>query len=594
MSQLQAIDARVLRIVMIHAPDPVYASTQTYGAQFTPLWAYTLSAYIPADGRCHIELHDNRFESVDNISSADVYLYSGINQDCGSLSDICTTLRTRSPEARHIIGGPICTSLDIAGKLDQLDAFDTICIGDGESLIGPIVLACHDRVDLPKVMRAAERFDLKGSKMFDTRLADNSLGRYYGAVVEVSRGCPFLCEFCDIRTLPDNNRNHIKPPEVIVAELDYLARKGVKQILIACDNFIGDLRAAEELLDKIIEWEEATGYQPGLYTWLTINLYKLPRLMQKMRRAGFDLLFIGVESFNEDALHETAKVQNTAAGPIEPLRTIQSYGFIVVAGLIFGFDSDSQESFDETLKGLDEAALLSGDPSLLVALPGTPLYRRMKLSGRLREIGFGLGGYKYQTNIKYLIPREDIVCGYQHFVAEFIKGDYQLRRLRKFFDLLGAGNFIPLQRGGGFGSLSSYLKVLLSDRRAAAQMMLRLGRFALRPLLVWYALVGLLEVWKHRKVQGAFGYFQFWFFAWTNALLKYSGLSEKDFDIESVGPDFDVRNILPHDYDTTANEPIPRAKIEAQLRETQAQLRRVIDVKLMKAQDDRLSGSVSA
>lgn len=590
MTQLPSIDNRVLRIVMIHAPDPVYASTQTYGAQFIPLWAYTLSAYIPDDGRFHVELYDNRFGlSIDDISDADVYLYSGINQDCATLSDICIALRKRGLGARHIIGGPICTSFDIAGTLDQLDTFDTLCIGDGESLIGPIISACYDNADLPKVIRAAGRFDLKNSRMFDTRLADNSLGRYYGAVVEVSRGCPFLCEFCDIRTLPDNNRNHIRPPEVIISELDYLSRKGVKQILIACDNFIGDLQAAEELLDKIIAWEEETGFQPGLYTWLTVNLYKLPRIMQKMRRAGFDLLFIGVESFNEDALHETAKVQNTAAGPIEPLRKIQSYGFIVVAGLIFGFDSDSRESFDKTLNGLDEAALLSGDPSLLVALPGTPLYRRMKLSGRLREAGFGLGGYKYQTNIKYLIPREDIVSGYQHFVAEFIKGDYQLRRLRKFFDLLGTGNFIPLQRGGGFGNLRSYLKVLLADRRAALQMMLRLGRFILRPWLVWYALAGLMEVWKHRKIQGVFGYYQFWFFAWTNALLKYSGLSDRDFDIESVGPDFDVRNILPKDYGTTANEPIPRVKIEAQLRETQAQLRRVIDIRLTKPQSDRSS-----
>jgi radical SAM superfamily enzyme YgiQ (UPF0313 family) len=570
----------VLRLAMIHAPDPVYAANQTYGAQFIPLWAYTLSAHIPNDGRFAIKLYDNRFDTTDEIGNADVYIYSGINQDCGVLTNICNALRARQPHAKHIIGGPISSSFDAAGRLKDLDAFDHLCIGDGEELIGGVLETLYAGKELPRIIRADKRFDLMKAKMFDTKLADDTLARYYGAVVEVSRGCPFLCEFCDIRTLPDNNRPHLKPPEVIVAELDYFARKGVKQILLACDNFIGDLRAAEELLDKIIEWSERTGFQPGLYTWLTINLYKLPRMMEKMRRAGFDMLFIGVESFDHNSLLETAKVQNTAVGLIEPLRTIQSYGFIVVAGLIFGFDSDSPASFDATLRGLEESALLSGDPSLLVALPGTPLYRRMKLSGRLRDIGFGLGGYKYQTNIRYLTPKDEIIRGYQHFVEEFVKGDYQYRRLQAYFDLLEGGNFIPLKRGGGFGSLRSYAKALLSDRVAAKQMAVRMGRFMLRPDLVWHAIRGLALVLKRKHIQGGLNYFQFWFFAWTNTFVKYATLSEKDFDIESVGPDFDIRQILPESYARTADEPIPQVKIDAQLRETQAQLRRVIQIKL--------------
>ena len=111
--------------------------------------------------------------------------------------------------------------------------------------------------------------------------------------------------------------------------------------------------------------------------------------MVKMRKCGFDMLFIGIESFSKNSLLETAKVQNTATDMVSVVREIQSYGFIVVAGLIFGFDSDTDASFQVTLDGLRDSALLSGDPSLLTALPGTPLYRRMKLSGRLRDVRFG-------------------------------------------------------------------------------------------------------------------------------------------------------------------------------------------------------------
>lgn len=567
-----------LRIAMIHAPDPVYAANQTYGAKFIPLWAYTLSAHIPKDGRFEIELYDDRFDPKETIGVHDVYLYSGINQDSGILLDILRHLRGRVPGALHLIGGPITSSLQAAGRLAQLDEFDHLCVGDGEAMIVRIVEDLYAGRKLPRVIQAPGRFDLMGARVFDPDLATRSLKRYYGAVVEVSRGCPFLCEFCDIRTLPDNNRMHKKPPEVIVAELDYFCRQGVTQILLACDNFIGDLRAAEELLDHILEWQARTGHQPGLYTWLTINVYKLPHLLDKMRRAGFDFLFIGVESFEHNSLLETAKVQNTAVGLIEPLREIQSYGFVVVAGLIFGFDSDTPQSFDATLRGLEDAALLSGDPSLLVALPGTPLYRRMKLSGRLRDIGFGLGGYKYQTNIKYLVPERDIVEGYKYFVAEFTKGEYQYRRLAAYFDLLDRGNFIALKRGGGFGSLGGYARTLLADPAAAKQMAIRLLRFARHPSMVYWALKGLaLAFSRRKKIEGALRYFQFWLFAWTNAILKYADLSEKDFDIESVPADFDIRKILPDDYASTADEPIPRQKIDAQLRATSAQLKNVIE-----------------
>ena len=67
------------RIAFIHAPDPVYADTQNYGAKFMPVWAYTLGAHIPGDGRFKLSLTDCRFESEAGITEADVYLFSGNN-----------------------------------------------------------------------------------------------------------------------------------------------------------------------------------------------------------------------------------------------------------------------------------------------------------------------------------------------------------------------------------------------------------------------------------------------------------------------------------------------------------------------------------
>jgi len=104
----------------------------------------------------------------------------------------------------------------------------------------------------------------------------------------------------------------------------------------------------------------------------------------------------------------------------------------------------------------------------------------------------------------------------------------------------------------------------------------RLWQMVSRPSVAWFTLRGFLLVvsrsFKHPKL---FGIFQFWLFNWTNAMLKYQGLSDKDFDIESVPGNFDRSLILPEHYADTANEQIPSVKIVAQQRITVGQLRRL-------------------
>ncbi len=566
---------QALRCTFVHAPDPVYADTQNYGAQFMPLWAYTLAAHIPDDGRYQLSLCDTRFDQIDHCAEADVFLFSGINQDYSQLLRTLQRLRSQYPRAKYLIGGPITWSFDQAGDIDKLDAFDHIFIGDGEDTIGLLLEQIASDHNLDPIIRNGKRFSVAQSKPLHRELLDKTIGRYYGAVLEVSRGCPFLCEFCDIRVLPDNNRPHNLPPELIVREIDHLYQLGVKQVLLACDNFIGDPKWAEEVVDGLLEWQARTGSHPNLYTWLTINLCRYPELMKKMRRAGFDMLFIGVESFNAGSLNETAKVQNSTRGMVGAVREIQAYGFVIVAGLIFGFDSDQEDCFDLTLDGLKESGLLSGDPSLLTALPGTPLYRRMQLSGRLREVRYGLGGYKYQTNIKYLLPRSAIIEGYRHFVRRYNSGEYQYARLGMFLENLGqGGRFVPLQ-GTGYGDLPSFMAMVVRNRRAVIQLMSRIGKFLVNPGNAYYVLKGLILLSRYGQIEGRLNYFQFWLFAWSNSVLKYSGLADRDFDIDSVGPEFKVGDVIPKDYAATADEPISRNKIDAQLRATVKQLTRL-------------------
>ncbi|MEK8024256.1 MAG: radical SAM protein [Candidatus Hydrogenedentota bacterium] len=563
------------RVAFVHTPNPIYADTQNYGAQFMPVWAYTLASHLP-ENAYDLRLYDTRLEPIETVAEADIFLFSGINQDFGAIVKFQELLKGKYPAAVFLIGGPICWSFQMAGDIDKLGMFDHIFVGDGEDIIAPILECIANGQVFEKVINNKERFKINEARPFFRPFLDSTVRRYYGAVLEVSRGCPFLCEFCDIRILPDNNRAHNKPANIIVSELEHLHSLGVRQILLACDNFIGDLKWAEEVVDAIVAWEERSGARPSLYTWLTINLNKYPTLLTKMRRAGFDMLFIGIESFSSNSLLETAKVQNTASDLTAACREIQAYGFIIVAGLIFGFDSDGDECFDVTLDGLRDSGLISGDPSLLTALPGTPLYRRMKESGRLRQVRYGLGGYKYQTNIKYLMPKDKIIGGYEYFVKKYNDGAYQYGRLKTMFDGFETGKFVPLE-ATGYGDPKRFATMVLRNPAAMFQLAQRLIRFLKTPGNLIYSIKGfLLMLARRRRIKNAYSYFQFWLFAWTNTVLKYAYLTGKDFDIESVDAGFDMRKVLPEHYEDSADEEIPDAKIAAQLRFTTKQLRNLV------------------
>ncbi len=174
-----------------------------------PLWAYTLAAHVPASWEPLVV--DAALDPVTTAPSADVFAYTAINQDLESVLAAHAALRAQYPSARHILGGPITWSFEQAGRLEELRGFDHLFVLDGEASL-PALLADLDAGRTPDRIIRGGRFPLGGAKPVRFDLLQPVASRYYGAVIEVSRGCPFLCEFCDIRVLPENNETHTKDP----------------------------------------------------------------------------------------------------------------------------------------------------------------------------------------------------------------------------------------------------------------------------------------------------------------------------------------------------------------------------------------------
>lgn len=177
------------------------------------------------------------------------------------------------------------------------------------------------------------------------------------------------------------------------------------------------------------------------------------------------------------------------------------------------------------------------------------------------------------------MPREDLVGGYRSFVKRFCEGRYQYARFKGFIDNLDRGNYLPLG-SQGYGSLGKYVLMVFKSPRAVKMLTQRLYQIASRPDVAWHTMRALaLVASRSRRHKGLFGIFQFWLFAWTNAMLKYENLSDADFDVESVPEGFDRSLILPEHYTDFAGEDIPQAKVAAQQRATVSQLRRLTVLK---------------
>ena len=225
--------------------------------------------------------------------------------------------------------------------------------------------------------------------------------------VQFSRGCPFDCEFCDIIKLY-GRVPRTKSPEQVVAELDSLYGLGWRgPVFLVDDNFIGNKRDALQLLPAIAEWQKARGYPFTLITEASANLALMDAMMDAMIEAGFDTVFVGIETPNPEALLKTKKAQNTSKTQenflYHAIRKIQQHGMQVQGGFILGLDSDDEGVFDAQIEFIQETGIPVAPIYLLTALKNTDMYERLKSENRLLEAPLGTNAMplNFRTEMSY-------------------------------------------------------------------------------------------------------------------------------------------------------------------------------------------------
>jgi radical SAM superfamily enzyme YgiQ (UPF0313 family) len=377
----------------------------------------------------NVTLVDENVEPIDfaRCARADIVGVTGMNVQRQRLKEILHELRCRS--VFTVVGGPWVTVQedDIAGLAD------VIFIGEAEQtwpqFLGEWSEGRHatryeqaERTDMATV--PAPRLDL-------LRMKD-----YAFASVQFSRGCPFECEFCDI-IVTFGRRPRIKTSAQVLVELDALVRARQRFAFIVDDNLIGNKKAIKLLLRDVVAWQEEHGYPLMFATEASIDLAEDAELMELMTAANISSVFVGIETTNEAALRETKKIQNLRARGgtmLDKVHRIQEAGMEVWCGIIVGFDNDDASIFDSQSRFLREARIVSVMVNMLVAIPRTPLYKRLASEGRLIPVEDEEHSGGFGTNVVPLrISREALYAGYTRLMRELYTADAYFARLDELF-----------------------------------------------------------------------------------------------------------------------------------------------------------------
>ncbi|MBW1979993.1 MAG: DUF4070 domain-containing protein [Deltaproteobacteria bacterium] len=393
-------------------------------AAYPPLGLLTVAAMLPAEWQ--LRLVDLNFENLDeqDLKWADFIMISAMLVQKKSALEVLA--RARQNSTKIIAGGPLFSST----PEEFLSLVDHLILDEAELTLPPFLEDLANESPR-KIYRADGYPDLSSTPIPRWDLID--LNNYATLMLQVSRGCPFDCEFCDITAL-FGRKPRLKTPQQLLAELQCIYDLGWRQsVFVVDDNFIGNKKKIKRMLSLVIEWMEAHNHPFTFITEASINLADDDELIELMVRAGFDTVFIGLETPDEASLLECAKVQNCGRDLVGSIKKLQTAGLKVFGGYIVGFDNDDEGIFSRQIKFIQESGVVTAMVGLLNAVPRTRLWKRLMAENRLQLDATG-DNTDGTINFMPRMGREKLIEGYRAIVRTIYSPRYYYQRVCRFLE----------------------------------------------------------------------------------------------------------------------------------------------------------------
>jgi radical SAM superfamily enzyme YgiQ (UPF0313 family) len=372
-------------------------------ASLPPLGLLTISSMLPKDWEKRlVDMNAGQLKDSD-LKWADCVFVSAMIVQKKSAQEVIN--RAKLFDKFVAAGGPVFTT----GYKDFYNV-DTFVLNEGEILV-PKFLEDLEAGCTKHIYETQEKPDITRTPVPDWGVLD--MNHYASMAMQISRGCPFDCEFCDIIVI--NGRvPRVKTPEQVISEFNSLYDSGWRgSVFIVDDNFIGNKLKVKEILREIGAWMKAKHKPFTLNTEASINLADDDEMMKLMQLANFNSVFVGIETPSDKALQSCGKVQNVGKDLAEKVKILQRNGLQVQAGFILGFDTDTSKIFDDMIKFIQKSGIVTAMVGMLSALPETRLYKRLKDTGRIIQRQPSGNNTDYTMNFVPKMDTELLVEGYK-------------------------------------------------------------------------------------------------------------------------------------------------------------------------------------
>lgn len=391
-------------------------------ACFPPLGLLTIASMLPEIwNKRLVDMNTSRLSDKE-IKWADYVFLSAMSVQSQSAAQVIE--RCKKLGAKIVAGGPLFTS-----SPDHFGEIDHFVLNEAEITL-PEFLNDLKEGKLKHKYITGEWADITDSPLPLWKLIKTK--NYSSMNLQYSRGCPYDCDFCDITVL-FGRKPRTKTKEQVVAELESLYSTGWRgPVFFVDDNFIGNKQKLKrEILPVLAEWNEKKNYPFYFNTELTITLADDDTLMNLMVKAGFEAVFIGIESPNDDSLVECNKNQNRNRDMIASIRKIQASGLEVQGGFIVGFDNDPPAIFDKLTHFIQESGIVTAMVGLLNAPKGTKLEKRLQTEGRMLA-DFTGNNTDFSINFIPHMDSAQLLGGYKKILDTIYSPKFYYDRVMRF------------------------------------------------------------------------------------------------------------------------------------------------------------------
>lgn len=368
-----------------------------------PLGLLTVAAMLPPEYNIRlVDMNVKKLKDEDIIWSDMVFLSAMIVQK-ESFKDVVRACNKLNKPITA--GGPYPTA-----SYKSIPGIDHFLLGEGEAVIHQFLKDFENGIPL-KIYSSVEKPDLKTSPI--PRYDLINVNDYGSLPLQFSRGCPFSCEFCDVIEM-FGRKPRLKSVEQFISELDCVYNTGFRGLIfIVDDNFIGHKSEVLKLLKAISEWQLNRSFPFTFFTEASINLAAETEILDLMVDCSFTMVFIGIETPDEATLISVNKQQNVKHNVLESVKIVQRRGIEVISGFILGFDTDTEDIFDRQISFIQNAGIPMAMIGIMIALPGTQLFKRLEKEGRILYETSGNNTNILDLNFIPVMDKEKIISGYK-------------------------------------------------------------------------------------------------------------------------------------------------------------------------------------